>query len=337
MDVAVIGSCVVDLCFYVESLPKPGQTVASYSFEQGLGGKGFNQAVAAQRSGSQVYFTGCVGADGESIDRAGEDFVRELGKQGLRYDIYGSPTSPTGSASITIDKDGNNSIAVSLGANLDLVTPLNVNSMPKSALESLKGSKVVLAQLETDLVNLIDVFRQYSEEVPFRVSILNPAPAPAPLEMGLFLNLLEFVDILTPNETELSAIMHMLNLSDSPTWEECKQRLEDEKIRNQLFAELGIPYVVITVGSAGQYLLTRSDNSIKKFPAYAVTAIDTTGAGDAFNGGFATGLARYGDIVEAIRYGSAVSALSVTRRGTSKSLPTEEEVLEFIRKGADGT
>ena len=297
MKVLVIGSIVVDLCFYSEKIPKIGETLAG-SFEQGLGGKGFNQAIAAARAGAKVSFLGAVGHD-----LFAEAFEKKLREEGIHYAIQQIPKAATGAASIQIDKQGQNSIIVSLGANA-----LLQESFLRANQEMFSGVNVLLLQHETNIeTNLLalQLTHMYS---PQALKILNPAPAP---DVALPKEIYELVDLLTPNETELAK---MSRLSSANLKEQCDC--------------LPIKDILVTLGEKGAYL--SSDK--KFFPAFSVLAVDTAGAGDAFNGALAAALAQSQPLEEAIRFASAAAAISVTRKGTSASTAKKAEILSFLTK-----
>lgn len=285
--IVVVGSFNADLMAYTERLPRPGETVAGHRFALGAGGKGTNQAVAAARLGAQVAFVGRVGND-VFAQSALELWQRE----GIDAShVVQDPEVSTGVAPVLVDDSGENSIVVVLGANL-AITAADVDA----AADLIAAADVVLTQLEI------------SEEATHRaleiaraagvVTLLNPAPATKVARTTL-----ELADWLTPNETEL------------------------ETLREDLVAELPLragQKLVITQGSAGASLV--ADGERLEVAAPRVDAVDTTGAGDAFNGALAVALAEGAGAAEALRFANAAAALSVTRRGTSASMATRAEV-----------
>lgn len=315
--VVVAGSCVVDLVFYTKSLPLKGQTVLS-KFERGLGGKGFNQAVAAKKAGAGwVEFTGKIGNDS-----AGTDFIDAL----TLYDISDSglqvsKDKPTGMASITIDSNGDNIIAVALGANEDF----SGGRLPEDV-------SIVLAQLETNIPAMIDLFKD-AKEGGAR-TILNPAPMPSTVPEE-FWTLLEYTDILTPNETELEAITGEVGIA----------KMDPLAIVGICKKIPSVNDVIVTLGERGCLHVGKVPTkpqgtgiAFKFFAAQKVDAIDTSGAGDAFNGGLVAGLIHSdGNLAEAIEFASVVAGISVTRKGTSASMPDIDEVLDAIGKNWDIT
>ena len=309
MSIVVAGSCVVDLVFYTETLPSKGQTVLS-SFQDGLGGKGFNQAVAARKAGAGlVEFRGMIGNDS-----AGQDFIVALDGYGIVNKLQVSKDHPTGRASITIDSNANNIIAVALGAN---------ESFKSTALP--QDVSIVLAQLETNIPAIIELFKEAKEKGA--TTILNPAPMP-PTIPDEFWTLLKYTDILTPNETELEGI----------TGEVGVEKMNPLSIVDICKKIPSVDNIIVTLGERGSLHVGTvpvrpegTTTAFKFYPAQKVDAIDTSGAGDAFNGGFVAGLLHSGgNIAEAIEFASVVAAISVTRKGTSASMPDIDEVLEVI-------
>lgn len=297
-QVLVVGSSVVDLTFYSARIPSIGETVAG-RFVQGLGGKGFNQAVAARKAGSQVAFLSALGADGFA-----PQFEARLRELDIPNACERIPSESTGAAAISVDTQGRNNIIVALGANARL-NPAFLDQH----VERFKGVSALLLQFETNLevvARALELTRQHSPEA---ITILNPAPAIAPIPHAILAN----VDLFTPNETELEAISGISVRNEADLKRACA-------------AVQGVGAVLATLGEKGSYLWRHGEE--RAFPAIPVRAIDTTGAGDAFNGGLACGIALYGrsDLPRAIRFATAVAALSVTREGTSASMPSAAEV-----------
>lgn len=314
--VVVAGSCVVDLVFYTENLPSKGQTVLS-NFERGLGGKGFNQAVAAKKAGADsVTFMGMIGEDS-----AGQEFITALDDYEIVDDLLVSKNKPTGRASITIDKYGNNSIAVALGANEDF----SDSNLPSD-------TSILLAQLETNIPTLIALFKKAKQFGA--TTILNPAPMPAAVSED-FWELISLTDIVTPNETELEAITGVEgveNMEVPKIVSACKELLEK------------VPNIIITLGSRGSLHVGKVPTSgpaagpgvaFKLFqPIQVEEVVDTSGAGDAFNGGLVAGLIhKEGNLPEAIKFANIVAGLSVTKKGTSASMPHLSEILRASKDG----
>jgi ribokinase len=286
-------------------LPLPGETVSGGDLMTAPGGKGANQAVAAARLGAQVYFVGRLG-----LDMFGQQARQHLEQEGLDLSyLIQNGEAPSGVALIVVGPRGQNIIAVAPGANHRL-TPANV----EAALPAIRQADIVLLQLETPLDTVETAARLGHEpgrQTPALV-ILNPAPAPTgPLPASL----LGQVDVLTPNEHEAALL----------TGEQ-----DPEKAAAALL-NLGVKTVVVTLGGAGALLAT-SAAGIVRIPAFPVEPVDTTAAGDAFNGGLAVALAHARTMEAAVRYASAVGALAVTRMGAQPSLPTADEVTDFLHR-----
>lgn len=313
--IVVLGSCVVDLVFYTESLPSKGQTVLS-QFEDGLGGKGFNQAVAAKKAGADwVEFLGRVGNDS-----AGQDFLTAM----EQYDISSSYMQadrnlPTGRASIIIDSKGDNIIAVALGAN----ETFKLENLPPD-------TEILLAQLETNTKAVLEAFKLAKDRGI--TTVLNPAPMPSTVSEE-FLEILEYTDIITPNETELEAI----------TGDQGVELMEPLSIVDICKKIPHVKDIIVTLGSrgclhVGKVPTTGGGTTIafKFFEAQRVEAVDTSGAGDAFNGGLIAGLLHSdGNLAEAIEFANVVAGLSVTKKGTSASMPDIDQILEKIGSNWD--
>lgn len=298
--VLVVGSSVVDLCFYSERIPAVGETITG-RFQQGLGGKGFNQAVASALSGAPTSFLTALGKDAYA-----PLFRNRLTELGVTHDVEEIPEA-TGAAAISIDKQGRNNIIVALGANEKLST-----RFLESRKQFFDDAAVVLLQFETNL-DAVDCALALGKKAG-ALTILNPAPGIANLSPSL----LKKVDYLTPNETELAIVSG-------------KPALSDKEIEAASAAIAGPGAVLATLGEKGSMLWRGGDAS--RFPAFSVKTIDTTGAGDAFNGGFASGMLRHpGELPKAIRFATALAALSTTKPGTSASMPTRSEIDSFLER-----
>lgn len=312
IDVIVVGSCVVDLNFYTKALPTVGQTVTG-SFETGLGGKGFNQAVASARSGASTLFIGAVGDD--SFGRQFEEFKQE----NLTIELIKLKREVTGAASINIDQSGNNNIVVSLGAN----KKLKLQHILKFK-ENFKKASVLLLQRENsdELINSVIRFaRSVNKNIKI---ILNPAPYSPDCKIS------QQVDYLTPNETEFVGIH-----KTAPFWFEKDSSIIKETLdRLILNYKPSIKYdnLIITLGAFGSYVFDKVTWDGKILPPLKVKAIDTTGAGDAFNGAFAAGLVLFDTELKAIKLATIVSGLSVTKKGTSKSIPSHKEIVKRYKE-----
>jgi len=300
--VCVIGSANVDYTVALPRLPSPGETVSGGTHLVNLGGKGANQALAARRLGGEVRLIGCVGddADGKRISRSLAD--AGIGVEGL----VTSGDTATGTALITVDTEGRNQIAVAPGANHRLTV-----EMASPFAESIAWADVVACQLETPL----PVVRWALGEARRRdvVTILNPAPV-QPLDPEI----LALVDFLTPNEHEAARLTGLAVESLASAREAAERLLAS-----------GAGTVLVTLGEGG--VLACYGDSAVHFPAFSVQAVDTTAAGDAFNGALALGLAAGGTLEQAIPLASAAAALACTKRGAQDSLPRRAEVEAFLR------
>lgn len=295
--VLVIGSSNTDMVVQVPHIPAPGETVLGGSFKIISGGKGANQAVAASRTQSQVIFMASIGDDGLGL-RALESY-RDEGIDTNFIKVKDNISS--GVALINVANDGENSIAVAPGANSFLL-PDDIQNFS----EAFIGAKVVLAQLETPM-ETIEAAASLAESltIPF---ILNPAPA-AVLSDGL----LRKVSIITPNKTEAAMIAGKKDITDS----------EIPELANELLKK-GVKTVIITLGSKGVYL--KNSEFDEFIPGYKVNAVDTTAAGDVFNGALAAGLAKGENLKEAIDFAQKAAAISVTKLGAQPSAPTTNEI-----------
>ena len=300
--VTVIGSANVDFTVAVPRLPRPGETVLGGTLHVSHGGKGANQAVAARRLGGDVRFVGCLGRDPHG-DRIAESLIGE----GIPADgLIRVDDAATGVALIIVDGEGRNQIAVAPGANLRLVPDLASEHARLVA-----WAKVLLCQLEIPIPTVQWALARAREHDV--LTILNPAPA-QPLPETL----LSLVDCLTPNANE-AEILSGVGVDGPASAAEAAQRLLAQGVRR----------VIITLGTQGALLC--DGTSAVHFPAFPVQAVDTTGAGDAFNGALAVGLAAEGTWEEAIPLASAAAALACTKRGAQSSLPDRSAVEAFFR------
>ena len=303
--ITVVGSLNTDLVIRAPHLPSVGETVTGGEFATFPGGKGANPAVAAARLGARVAMVGCVG---------GDDFGRRL-TDGLRQDgvdvthVRVDAESASGTALITVDPQGQNTIVVAPGGNRRL-TPEDVARAEALIAES----SVLLVQLEVPMDAVLAAARlAYARGV--RV-VLDPAPAPRqPLPAELY----RLVDVLTPNEGEAAALSAVT--------------VTDEGAAGIAAAHLlraGTRAVVIKLGARGAFVHdgTRSE----MVPGIRVDAVDTTAAGDAFAGALAVGLAEGKDLIDAVHFANAAGALSVTRRGAQPSMPFRAEVEAFAQR-----
>jgi ribokinase len=300
--VTILGSFVVDLMARTPHLPIPGETVKGSMFRIGSGGKGTNQGIAANRTGSEVSMITKIGND----DFSGIA-VNSFKNEGMDCSyLYQDPNSSTGTALILVDEiSSQNSIVVTLGA-CEKITPDEI----ENARQAIEKADVLLVQLETN-IDAVEYAIRLANKAGVRV-ILNPAPV-----QSLSDDLLAKVNILIPNEVEARALAGF-ELQTENDIQLAAQRLLDKGIEN----------VIITLGGRGAIVATQE--AIVRMNAFNVTVVDTTGAGDAFCGAFATAYAEGLDIVNAARFASAAAALSVTRIGTAPSMPYRHEVEDFL-------
>jgi ribokinase len=300
--IVVVGSTNTDMTVRVPRIPVPGETVLGRDFLITAGGKGANQAVTAARAGGKVVFVTALGAD-EFGQRALENFVRE----GIGVDqIRRVPRVPSGVALIFVDETGENSIAVAPGANGELC-PEDVEPLGRL----LESDDVVLLQLETPLATVEAAIRVAATRHA-RV-ILNPAPA-----QPLADSFLESVTILTPNQREAEQLTGV-GSSDEESLTRAAGILHRRGVRDVLIT-LGARGVFASQGGAGALL-----------PAFRVEAVDTTAAGDVFNGALAVALVEGRSVNDAIRFASAAAAISVTRTGAQASAPSRMEIEALLR------
>lgn len=308
--VAVVGSLVFDCVAMAERLPRKSETVLGRAFNTFSGGKGANQAVAAARLGGDVFMIGRVGDDARA------DFVLDsLRTSGVdtRF-IKRDPSAGTGACCIHVDAAGDNSIIIVPQANL-ACCPQDVDA----ARDLLATVDVVICQLEIALPTVVHAV-ELAVQLGVR-AILNPAPA-APVPAGLFSR----ATIITPNETEAEFYAHVPLPADgagdaSGVWE--------AEASAKLLA-LGPQTVIITLGSRGAYLAAGRKRLL--VPSFPVTAVDSTAAGDAFNGALALALAEGADIEQAIVFANAAGALAATKAGAQSSMPARVEVDELLKK-----
>ncbi|MBE9462344.1 ribokinase [Dyadobacter subterraneus] len=293
--ILVIGSSNTDMVIKTGEFPKPGQTVLGQTFLMNPGGKGANQAVAAARLGADVRFVAKVGKD-----IFGKEALEEFQKEGLdtKY-ILQTEDFPSGVASIIVNENGENQIVVASGANMDL-KPSDLGDNIFDQID------LVLLQLEIPLETIQYIVAKCNE-LKIKV-VLNPAPA-----VELPDSLLSGIYLITPNETET----HLLTgiLPDSP---------EAMKKAALFFQNKGIENVIITLGKNGIYLFNEQFSEI--IPAVQVLAVDTTAAGDIFNGAVVSALAEGKNWIDACQFACKASAISVTRMGAQSSAPYQHEI-----------
>jgi ribokinase len=308
----VIGSSNTDMVIKAASLPKPGETVLGGTFLMNAGGKGANQAVTAARLGGKVTFIANVGND-----IFGKQAIQQFQKENINTSfITTDQDQPSGVALINVDEKGENSIVVAPGAN----GKLNILKV-KQALDSIEAPAILLLQLEIPL-GTVEYIIEEAHKKNLSV-ILNPAPANTLKE-----ELLQYLFLVTPNESE-AELLTGKKVIDEVTAADAASILQQKGVRN----------VVITMGAKGAYVLSESFTGM--IPAPLVTAIDTTAAGDCFNGALVVALGERIALNDAVAYACKAASISVTRMGAQSSLPMRNELdqLQFAKPvvvGANG-
>jgi ribokinase len=300
-NVLVVGSSNTDMIIRVPHIPRPGETILGGAFSMAAGGKGANQAVAAARAGGRVTFVARVGDD-HFGRQALEGFVRDGIDTRL---VLATPGAATGIALITVDERGENSISVASGANA-LLSVADV----EAAGHAFAAADIVLLQLESPLETVEAAIRAAKGRgIPV---VLNPAPARALDDV-----LLRGVSVLTPNEHE-AATLAGIEVESEHDMREAAARIRARGPRT----------VVITLGERGVF--ASSEGSEGLVPAFKVEPVDTTAAGDVFNGALAVALAEKRSLPDALRFAQAAAAISVTRPGAQPSAPTHAEIESFL-------
>lgn len=302
--VTVFGSFVVDLMARAPRLPVPGETVLGSFFKQGAGGKGFNQGIAAHKSGGDVTMITKLGRD--SLAAVATDAMDSVGLS--KDHLFYSETEPTGVALISVDENtSQNEIIIVPGA-CATISDEDIASVA----ERIKESAYLLLQLEVNQ-DANEKVAAMAKAAGVKV-IVNTAPySPVTDEF------LSGCYLVTPNEVEAEELTGI-----------CVSDLESADKAAKVFKNKGVQNVVITLGSRGVYV--NEDGKSEIVPAYKVNAIDTTGAGDAFNGGLLTALSEGKTISEAARFANALAAISVQRIGTTPSMPTRAEIDKFLEE-----
>ncbi|MFZ5753133.1 MAG: ribokinase [Bacillota bacterium] len=297
--ITVIGSLNMDMVIQIDSFPLPGQTVLGGNLDYIPGGKGANQAVAAARLKGDVALIGKVGTDA-----FGQVLLDNLLKNGVDVSAVKRENVSSGVALITVTPSGENQIVVSPGAN----SLVNADFVQEHE-NTIRSAQVLLLQLETPLAAVKRAV-ELAKEAGVLV-ILNPAPAQALPE-----SLLNQVDVLTPNETELSI------LSGVPV-----QNMVEVYTASRILLEKGTKCVVTTLGDKGAFLCSPNINVL--IPGYSVKAIDTTAAGDSFTAALAVAVAQGKPLPKAVKFANKVGALTVTKKGAQPSLPLLDEVEKY--------
>lgn len=299
----VLGSINADYILNIEQFPRPGETVIGKQYKVAFGGKGANQAVAAGRSGADIAFIACVGADD-----IGERVRQQLASDRIdTQPIEAIADSTTGVALIFVNAEGENVIGIDAGANA-AVTPDYLARYQQKVIDA----DALLMQLESPLETVIaaaSLAKQHQTQV-----ILNPAPA-----RELPDDLLATIDMITPNETEAQRLTGIA-VNDDNDAARAAQALHDK----------GIATVIITLGSRGVWLSENGNG--KLIPGFKVKAVDTIAAGDTFNGALVTALLEGKTMADAVRFAHAAAAIAVTRPGAQPSVPWREEIDAFLQQ-----
>jgi ribokinase len=296
--IVIVGSANTDMVVKTQRIPNPGETVIGGEFLMAAGGKGANQAVAAARLGAHVTLIARLGTD-----IFGDQAIAGYEREGIDTSfIVRDAAVPSGVALIFVDTQGENSIAVASGANASL-TPADV----ERAKEAIARADILLVQLEIPM-DAVHRAIELAHDAGVQ-TILNPAPG-----QRLAPDLLAQVSVLTPNEHEIQMV------AGAPGREAAVTRI----------LQFGTRQVLVTLGKEG--VLWANAQTRQIVPSFEVKVVDTTAAGDAFNGGLACALGRGLSMKEAIRYANAVAAISVTRMGAQPSLPTGDEVKALLKQ-----
>jgi ribokinase len=302
MSVLVIGSLNVDLVFKTKRAPEEGETVAGIDFNMFPGGKGANQAVAIKRLEGNVMMAGALGTDTYA-----SFYHRVLVDEGMDENHIKTVEGPSGLASITVDEKGQNRIVIIHGANYSFL-PKDVDAIE----DEIEKSNICLTQLEMRMETVERL--AYLCHKHSKTFILNPAPV-----AKLSDKLLKNISIITPNEHELGLLSGIEIKGEN-----------DLVLGARHLIEKGVSQVVVTLGSKGALYVDNKTSQI--IPTYKVKPVDTTGAGDAFNGALAYCLDKDMDILQAIKFANKVGALTVTKRGALVSLPKLKEVNNAFKK-----
>lgn len=296
MNIVVIGSMNMDYILTTDNLPEKGETIHANDFKTSIGGKGANQAFAARKLGADVIMIGSVGNDDN-----GRKIIHRMNELGIDTSRIELVDTKTGNAMINVDNNGNNTIIVYGGAN---------KCVKKEVIDKnediIKKADFILFQLEIPIETVeygINIAKKHNRKI-----ILNPAPA-----QKLSDNILKNVDILTPNETELAIISGE----------------NDLKLGARKLLEAGVKEVIVTLGEKGSYYLSNEKEILSE--SIKVKAIDTTAAGDSFNGALAVSICEGKYIEEVLEFSNVVGALTTTKSGAENSLPYREAVNKLLK------
>lgn len=295
--IVVVGSSNTDMVVKSSKIPIPGETVLGGDFIMNPGGKGANQAVAAAKLGGDVSFVAQVGND-----IFGENAIKGFDQNGINTSLVRvDKESPSGVALIMVDNAGENCISVALGANATMD-----NSIIDAAKSAIKEASYVLVQLEIP-IDVVRYLVKTARELETKI-VLNPAPA-----QELSDELVSNLHIITPNETE-AEILTGIKVED----------IDSAKEAAKVLRKKGVDTVIITLGSKGAYVLSKNLDEL--IPSIEVKAVDTTAAGDTFNGALVVGLAEKMTLKEAILFANKAAALSVTKMGAQASVPFRKDI-----------
>lgn len=302
--VCFFGSMNMDIVVAVDSMPKVGETILCSNVKKIPGGKGANQAIAAKRSGAEVYMIAKIGKD-----ENGDALLKGLEGDNIntKY-VLKDDNESTGMAIITVNKEGNNSIIVVPGSNMNISKAEIIQAQ-----DAIKNSDVLATQLETPMDAAVEAFKiakKYN-----KMTVLNPSPA-----KDLSNELIENTDIIVPNETEAYKL----------TGVEVKD-IDSAKEASKFFLDKGVKAVITTLGENGAVIVTKENAEL--IPAYKVKAVDTTAAGDSFLGAVVSKIdsekISFENLKEAVKFGSKVSSITVQRKGAQPSIPYLKEVNEI--------
>jgi ribokinase len=308
--VVVVGSSNTDMTIHLERLPTPGETRLGGAFVTSPGGKGANQAVAARRAGAEVTLVTAVGDDA-----LGRQALAHYANEGLDVrHVRTIPAVASGVALIFVDRLGENMIGVAQGANA-LLTPADIEALPESVFTP---DAVILASLEVPVGSVVRALQR--ARAAGMMTILNPAPVDSAI---LDHDILALVDILTPNQEEARALAGLAGHAGGPA--------EAMESASRLLTA-GFRSVLITMGSQGCLLSTEQESLL--IPAPPVAAVDTVGAGDAFNGALAVGLREGRPLAAAAAWACVAGALAVTKPGAQGALPLRAEIDRLAAEGA---
>ena len=305
MSICVFGIFVADICFFADSIPVAGQTILGDKYLIGPGGKGSNQAIAAARAGGEVSFISKVGKDNYS------DLAISLYKDsGINYEgLVIQENESTGAAGILINKKtGENAINVVSGA----AGTIGKNLIDEN-LSIIKNSKIFLTQLETPKDVTLYALKQAKSQKC--ITILNPAPS-SEIPDDFF----QYIDFFTPNETEASFYFNKLVKNE-----------DDCKVAGKYFLEKGVKNILITLGEKGCYFKNIDEEFLMPASHLNKPVVDTTGAGDAFNGALSVALSQNKTYKQSIEFANLVAGISVTREGAANSMPMKKEIEETVQ------